>query len=79
MIIYYRFADNQPYQLMVMAEETSTNLPSGMKNFSVSVDAPTDDAVLDYYLLSENAGTVLFLPREYTSKPFKVKLSDLNK
>ncbi|MCB9316413.1 MAG: CotH kinase family protein [Lewinellaceae bacterium] len=79
MIIYYRFAADQPYQSMVMAEESPNNLPSGMKNFSVSIDAPSEDAVLDYYLLSENPGTVLFLPRDYTNTPYKVKLSDLNK
>ncbi len=78
-IVYYRFADNQPYKSLVMTEEASNNLPAGMKNFTASIDAPGDDAVLDYYLVSENAGTVSFVPREYMNKPYKVKLSDLNK
>ncbi len=79
MLIYYRFSDSQPYKSMVMPEEASTTLPSGVKAYSISIDAPADDAVLDYYLVSENAGTVAFLPREYMNKPYKVKLSDLNK
>ena len=77
--IYYRFTDNQPYKSMLMTDESSNNLPSGMKAYSASIDAPGDDAVLDYYLLSENAGTVAFVPRDYMNKPYKVKLSDLNK
>ncbi|MBK9337156.1 MAG: CotH kinase family protein [Lewinellaceae bacterium] len=79
LIVYYRFADNQVYKSMVMSEEPSGNLATGMKAFSANIDAPNDDAVLDYYILSENAGTVIFAPREYMSSPYKVKLSDLNK
>lgn len=78
-LIYYRFADNQAYKSMVMTEEPSNNLPAGVKAYAASIDAPSNDAVLDYYLLSENAGTVAFMPREYMNKPYKVKLSDLNK
>ncbi|MCK6694502.1 MAG: CotH kinase family protein [Thermoanaerobaculia bacterium] len=79
LLIYYRFADNQPYASMVMTEETSGDLPSGMKTFSANIEAKTDDAVLDYYIMAENAGTVSFSPMNYFSKPYKIKLSDLNK
>lgn len=79
LFIYYRFAGTQAYKSMVMSEEPSSNLPTGVKAFSASIDAPGDDAVLDYYILSENAGTVTFAPREYMKTPYKVKLSDLNK
>ena len=79
LVIYYRFADNQPYTAMVMPEEASTDLPSGMKAFAVNIEAKSEDAVLDYYILGENAGTVSFAPRDYYAKPYKVKLSDLNK
>lgn len=79
LIIYYRFGDDQAYMPMVMTEEASTDLPSGMKAFSANIEAKSDDAVLDYYILAENAGTVSFAPRDYFSKAYKVKLSDLNK
>lgn len=79
LIIYYRFNDLKPYKSMIMTEEASNSLPSGMKAYSANIDAPGDDAVLDYYILAENAGTVSFYPRAYMSQPFKVKLSDLNK
>jgi len=79
LFIYYRFADSQPYKSMVMAEEPSSNLTPGAKMFSASIDAPDDNAVLDYYILAENAGTVSFAPRGYMNSPYKVKLADLNK
>ncbi|TNE60771.1 MAG: hypothetical protein EP344_06765 [Bacteroidetes bacterium] len=79
LVIYYRFSPNQSYQSAIMQEEASANLPSGVKMFGISIDAPGADAVLDYYILSENAGTVAFAPRDYMNKPYEVKLSDLNK
>lgn len=79
LLIYYRFTADQPYTPMVMTEETSGDLPSGMKTFSANIEAKTDDAVLDYYIMAENAGTVSFSPLNYFSKPYKIKLSDLNK
>jgi len=79
LIIYYRFSDDQAYKSMVMTEEPAGSLPSGVKGFAGSIDAPNDDAVLDYYILSENAGTVFFTPRDYMNTPYKVKLADLNK
>ena len=79
LLVYYRFGDKQPYTSMVMTEEPSTDMPSGVKVFSANIEAKSEDAVLDYYLLAENAGTVAFSPLNYFSKPYKVKLSDLNK
>ncbi|MBK6931196.1 MAG: CotH kinase family protein [Saprospirales bacterium] len=78
-IVYYRFGDNLPYLPMVMSEEASNDLPTGVKAFSANIEAPGEDAVLDYYILAENAGTVAFVPREYMNNPYKIKLSDLNK
>jgi len=79
MFLYYRFKDQGAYMSVPMNEESSNDLPSGMKAFMVIVDGNSPDAVLDYYFVAENAGTVAFLPMDYTKKPFKVKLSDLNK
>lgn len=79
LFIYYRFADDQLYKSMVMSEEPSSGLKPGSKMFSASIDAPDENAVLDYYILAENAGTVSFTPRAYMNSPYKVKLSDLNK
>ena len=77
--IYYRFNNRQAYTAMVMTEENSSDLPAGMKMYSANIEAPTEDAVLDYYIMTENAGTVAFAPLNYFNKPLKVKLSDLNK
>lgn len=77
--LYYRLQDNQPYVMMPMNEEASTEVPSGVKEFSATVDGQTPEAVLDYYLLAENPGTVVFVPPNYMTKPYKVKLSDLNR
>lgn len=79
MFLYYRFKNTDGYTSVPMTEEASNDLPTGMKAFSAVVDGNSPDAVLDYYLLAENAGTVAFLPMNYTKKPFKVNLSDLNK
>jgi hypothetical protein len=78
-LIYYRFSDRDTYNVMPMNEEPSTDLPTGVKNFAANVEAKSADALLDYYILVENAGTVSFLPSDYSKKPFKVKLSELNK
>jgi CotH kinase protein len=79
MLLYYRFNDRSPYQMMTMGEDAATSLPPGVKAFVANVDAPGPDAILDYYLVAENAGTVAFAPLSYSSKPYKLKLSDLNK
>jgi len=79
MFLYYRLDDKKPYTVMPMNEDASTEVPSGVKEFSANVDGQTADAVLDYYLLAENPGSVVFAPANYMGKPYKVKLSDLNK
>jgi len=78
LLVYYRFANTEPYTLVPMNEDVS-NEPSGMKAFSVIIEAKSMDAVLDYYIVAENAGTVAFVPSTYMNKPYMVKLSDLNK
>lgn len=78
-LIYYRYNAKDVYDVMPMSEESSNDLPTGVKAFSANVDAKSADAVLDYYLVVENAGTVSFVPADYAVKPSKVKLSDLNK
>ena len=79
MFLYYRLNNQQPYTMMPMVEEASTEVPSGVKEFSASVDGQNPDAVLDYYILAENPGSVVFAPANYMGSPYKVKLSDLNK
>ncbi len=79
MFLYYRLDSKKPYTVMPMNEEASTEVPSGVKEFSATVDGQSADAVLDYYLLAENPGSVVFAPPSYMSKSYKVKLSDLNK
>ncbi|HMX38942.1 MAG TPA: CotH kinase family protein [Saprospiraceae bacterium] len=79
MYIYYRLKDSEFYSMMVMGEEPTKNLPTGVKEFSAVIEGKSPEAVLDYYLVAENAGTVTFFPANYTMQPNKVKLSDLNK
>jgi hypothetical protein len=79
MYIYYRFSDQEPYRMMTMSEENTPGLAAGVKAFAAQIEAKTQDAVLDYYLLAENVGAADFLPANYTRQPFMVKLSDLNK
>ncbi|MBC7777224.1 MAG: CotH kinase family protein [Phycisphaerae bacterium] len=80
MYLYYRFADHDAYTMVVMSEENNTaGLAGGAKSFVAQVEAKSQDAVLDYYILAENVGAVGFLPSNYPKQPFKVKLSDLNK
>lgn len=79
MLIYYRFNDKDPYTLMPMSDESAGNLPSGTKSFFAHIEANSEDAVLSYYLVAENAGSVAFAPLNYFNKPYSVKISDLNK
>lgn len=78
-LLYYRFSDNEPYNVMPMDEEQASNMPSGTKAFAANVDAKSPDTVLTYYIVAENAGSVAFAPLNYFSKPYTIKLSDLNK
>ncbi len=77
--IYYRFQPDQPYKSATMTEDANAALPAGTKSFSISIDAPSSDAELEYYLMSENAGTVQFAPLNYVQAPYKVRLADLNR
>ncbi len=79
LFIYYRFEEGQPFRSALMQEDNSATLPPGTKAFTISIDAPNSDAVLEYYLMAENAGTVQFSPFNYVKAPYKVKLADLNK
>ncbi|MCS6928230.1 MAG: CotH kinase family protein [Saprospiraceae bacterium] len=79
-IVYYRFQNQQPFQSAVMLEDASTaTLPAGTKAFTLSIEAPSSDAVLEYYLMAENAGTVQFSPSNYFKAPYRVSLAELNK
>jgi hypothetical protein len=79
MYLYYRFNDNEAYTMVSMSDENMPGLAAGVKSFAVQIDAKSDDAVLDYYIMAENVGSVNFLPVNYTKQPNKVKLSELNK
>lgn len=81
MLIYYRFADTEPYMMMTMTEEASKDLKAGVKQFSAAVPPPpgNTEPTLDYFLVAENAGTVAFSPNTYMGKANKIALSDLNK
>jgi len=79
MHLYYRFGKDQDYRSMLMSEDMVGGLPAGAKAFTALVDAPTEDAEIECYLVAENAGAVSFFPSTYRAQPKKVKLSDLNK
>lgn len=80
LLLYYRFSDTDAYTMMPMSEDASAgSLPPGTKAYVASVEAKNDDAVLHYYLIAENAGSVAFAPPAYMSQPYSVKLADLNK
>jgi hypothetical protein len=77
--VHYRFADNEPFKAILMNEEAASNLPSGTKSYTAAIEAASADAVLTYYIVAENPGSVAFAPLNYVGKPYTVKLSDLNK
>jgi len=79
MLLCYRFSEKEPYTTIHMSEENNSKMPSGMKGFAALVEAKTMDAELDYYIITENAGTVGFSPADYTHHAYKIKLSELNK
>lgn len=79
LVIYHRQAAGQPFTATQMTEESAPNLKSGEKMFTVSLEGKSADAVLEYYIVAENAGAVSFAPLDYTKKPYQLKLSDLNK
>ncbi|MEZ4921472.1 MAG: CotH kinase family protein [Saprospiraceae bacterium] len=78
-LLYYRFNEKQPYAVMTMNEEMTSELPTGVKAFSANIDTTNPEAELDFYMVAENAGAVSFSPVDYRANPRKVKLSELNK
>ncbi|MFN0176840.1 MAG: CotH kinase family protein [Saprospiraceae bacterium] len=79
MYVFYRFEDQDAYTMLSMSEENVPDLSAGVKSFAAQIEAKSPEAVLDYYILAENVGAASFLPANYTSQPFKIKLSELNK
>jgi hypothetical protein len=79
MWIYYRQNDQQPFFQMQMEEEKSSKVTSGERLFVANIEASAPDIELQYYILVENAGAVSFYPNNYSVKPLRVKLADLNK
>ncbi len=79
MYLYYRFADQDAYIMVPMSEENVPGLAAGVKSFAAQLEAKSQEAVLDYYILAENVGAASFLPANYTKQSFKIKLSELNK
>jgi hypothetical protein len=78
--LYYRLDPKQPYTIVPMEEDTSIkNLPNGTKVYVGMVDAKNADAVIEYYILAENAGAVSYSPTNYTQKTHKASLAELNK
>ena len=78
-LLYYRFKSDAPYAMVPMNEESGTDHTTGVKAYSSVIDTSNEDAVLEFYFVVENAGTVAFYPQNYMQAPKKVKLSDLNK
>jgi CotH kinase protein len=79
MLLYYRFNSTEPYSTIPMSEDNTTAMTSGMKSFTAMVEAKTREAEMEYFIIAENAGTVGFVPINYSKQALKIKLSDLNK
>jgi CotH kinase protein len=79
LMVHYRFNSKTPYKSIVMEEDAGSDMPSGMKQFSASIESKMETEELEYYITAENAGTVSFSPANYMSKPNMVKAADLNK
>lgn len=77
--LYYRFGKDQAYRAVLLSEDMVGGLPAGVKAFTTLIDAPTDDAAIDFYLVAENAGAASFYPTNYMTQPKMVNISDLNK
>jgi hypothetical protein len=78
-LVYYRFGPEEVFRVAAMSEKPSSDLATGEKLYTISIDTEKEDAVLEYYLMSENPGAVYFLPNDYMRSPFKARLVDLNK
>jgi len=79
MLLFYRLTTGAAFMSVPMTEENSADMPAGTRMFSVNIEAPNPDAILEYYVISESAGTVGISPANYSKQPNKIKLSDLNK
>jgi CotH kinase protein len=79
MWIYYRFSASDPFVALAMDEEQGRSLAAGTRMFVANIEAKSEDATIEYYILTENAGAVAYSPTNYVQQPYKVKLSELNK
>lgn len=79
MYLYYRFNDKDAFTMVTMSEESAPGLAAGVKSFATQVEAKSQDAVLEYYIVAENVGAVSFMPANYTKQAYKISLSELNK
>lgn len=79
MLLYYRLSAGGDFNMIPMTDENAADLPAGTRMFSANIEAPNPDTTLEYYIVSETAGTVGIAPIAYTKQPNKVKMSDLNK
>lgn len=77
--LFYRFDTSMPFQAVSMDEDSAAGYGAGVKAFKKSIKAPSSDAVMQYYLMSENATMANFQPRDYSINPISVSLADLNR
>ena len=79
MIINFRADSSKPWMQAEMAEVAQKGLASGEKHFEVSLKTPSEVRSIEYFIITENAGSVSFSPADYSIKPMMVSLDELNK
>ncbi len=79
-ILFFRFDERDEFKQLSLTEGAQQpNQTSGVRFFEGAVESPTDQAVMEYYILVENPGMVSFSPQNYTTKKHKISMGDINK
>ncbi len=78
--VYYRFADDQPYQIAFMTDDGKSNDgEAGDMIFGTEIKPEDGAEQIQYYIMAENAVGVTAWPSAYMFSPEKANLEDLNK
>jgi CotH kinase protein len=79
-ILHYRFDARDSFKSLTLSEGAQVaNHGSGVRAFEGLVEAPADQATMEYFIMIENSGTVSFSPANYTQKKYVVTTAEINK
>lgn len=80
LIIYYRPDSSQEYKTALMFDDgTNGDEVANDSRYTIDIDPMGKFDTLEYYIQTENSGTIGFYPTTYVNQPAKISLAEMNK